>query len=150
MYDDVGRVSAALCANGTELSPEEVSAMLGIAPEYAHRVGQPILNASGKQVDTRKTNYWMYGTSALVKSKDLDEHLRALLTIFVPRADAVHELAKRSEVYVSAIWESAGLMWGAGPIISAASTRDIGVLGVEFHFDVYCSLEHEFSGSERG
>lgn len=144
MYDEVGRVSADLVITGKEQSPAEISGEIGISHHFAYGIGDPTFNSLGKVVGVRRFNYWSYSSSALVNSKDLDEHLRALLAIFMPVARHVKDLQERNDVVIFAQWESSRLVGGSGPVISPRNCRDIGTLGVELHFDIYCLLEHAF------
>lgn len=142
MYDDVGLVSADLVVRGKGKSPDIITRALGIAYDYAHSMGDPIMSARGIAVDTRKYNYWSYTSTALTTSKNLDDHLRALLALFTPLSDVIHELNVENEVFIVCHWESNRLVGGSGPLLAPETCADIGLLGVELHFDLYCSLEH--------
>lgn len=141
MYDDVGRVSADLVITGVSDGPQDVSDALGLAPHFSCRKGDGILNPRGVAVGTRRYNHWSYGSSPSVVSKDVNEHVRALANVFLPRADVVKMLAKNNEVFCWIVWESSRLV-GGGPILSARSCSAIATLGIELHFDIYCLEEH--------
>lgn len=51
MYDDIGRVSADLMINSDELSPAQITELLGIEPDYSHAKGAPIADGQAKQND---------------------------------------------------------------------------------------------------
>jgi hypothetical protein len=150
MYDDVGRVSADLVVNSIELSPAQITELLGIEPDYAHDMGTPIVNVHGKQVGVKRSNYWCFGSTDRVRSKDLDEHVRMVLAAFESRATVLRTLAERNEVYIWTLWESFGLILGTGPIISPAACRGIDAIGAELHFDIFCLREHDLSGPPHG
>jgi hypothetical protein len=150
MYDDIGRVSADLVINGKELSPAQITELVGIEPDYSHDLGSPIFNNRGKRVGGRKSNYWRYGSANRVRSKELDEHVRMVLGVFEPRAAVLRKLAERNDVYIWTLWESFGLILGAGPIISPAACRVIAAIGAELHFDIFCLREHDLSGPPQG
>lgn len=150
MYDDIGRVSADLVVNGKELSPAQITELLGIQPDYAHDMGTPIVDIRGKQVGVKRSNYWRYGSAGRVQSKDLDEHVRMVLEVVEPRATVLRALAQRNEVYIWTLWESFGLILGAGPIISPAACRGIDAIGAELHFNIFCLREHDLSDPSQG
>jgi hypothetical protein len=143
MYDDVGRVEVDLVVRSDELSPDEIGRMLDIPAGYAHSKGDKIVSPMGNVVGTRLYNFWSFGSAMLTTSKDLNDHLQALFPILLPHVAVLHELAKLNGVFLSAVWESSRLDWGSGPIISPASCRGLASLGIELHFDIHCSLEHE-------
>jgi hypothetical protein len=150
MYDDIGRVSADLVVNGKNLSPAQITQLLGIEPDYAHDLGTPILNVHGAPVGVKRSNYWRYGSTDRVRSKDLDEHVRMVLAVFEPRANVLRKLAEQNEVYIWTLWESNGLIMGAGPIISPAACRGIDAIGAELHFNIFCLREHDLSDPPPG
>lgn len=150
MYDDVGRVSADLVINGKELAPAQITELVGLEPDYSHGMGTPIFDVHGTQAGTKKSNYWRYGSTDRLTSKDLDEHVQMILAVFEPRAAVLRTIAERSDVFVWTLWESFGLILGAGPIISPASCRGIATIGAELHFDIVCLREHDLSGPPQG
>jgi uncharacterized protein DUF4279 len=148
VYGFVGRLFAGLVMRGKVQSPDDISLLLGIEPHYAHRLGDPILSKSGKVVGERVFNYWSYSSSSSTNSKDLNDHLTSLLDAFLPLTSIIGNISKLSNVYIFASWESSRVIFGAGPIISSNTSRGIGSLGVELHFDIYCSLKHDHSRAQ--
>ncbi len=53
-------------------------------------------------------------------------------------------------MYIWTLWESLGLILGAGPVISPATCRGIDAIGAELHFDIFCLMEHDLSGPPQG
>jgi hypothetical protein len=136
---DIGRVAADFVVSSKDLSPDEITELVGLQPVYSHNRGSPIYNDfTGKQVGRRRANYWRYGNAVRPASKCLDEHIRDLVEVLEPHAARIRRLAmrdaERNDVYVWTLWESSGLVLGAGPILSAETSRIIGVLGIELHF----------------
>ena len=143
MYDDVVRAFATLIVAGKQRSPDDVTRVLGLPSSYAHRVGDPIINPFGRQTGTRKSNVWHYSSEHSTQSKDLDDHLQALISVLSSRTPAIRALQSDSEVFINCTWESSRLFVGSGPTLLPSTCSGIGLLGVELTFDVYCSLEHE-------
>lgn len=144
IYYDVGRLKFGLIVSGQDQSPAEISGALGIRPDYAHCKGDQIVNAAtGRIGGKRRSNIWVFDSESLTDSKNLDAHARLILEIVLPLTPAITELAARNEVYFSAKWESSRLDWGSGPTLSAATCRDIALVGIELSFDISCSLPHD-------
>lgn len=143
MYDDVKRVYSELVINGTFASADEISRYLGIACEYSHSAGDPVLNTAGQVVGKRRFSHWVIGSSGLTDSKNLDVHLRSLLQLLMPVSNEIQALSQRHDAFLRAVYESTRLDFGSGPILSAAVFNDIGALGLDLHFDIYCALEHD-------
>jgi hypothetical protein len=139
MYDDVGRVYAELCVSGTGRSPNDIGRILGVQHDYTHKRGDPIISAAGREVDSRKRNFWSFSTESLTTSKSLEDHLQALLEIFAPLAAAIRTLQELDEVFIICRWQSSRLVAGSGPILSADTCHGVSLLGTELHFDIYCS-----------
>ncbi|MDP9023987.1 MAG: DUF4279 domain-containing protein [Candidatus Eremiobacteraeota bacterium] len=142
MYYDVGRISFSLAICGKVQSPAEITRALGIRPDYTHLLGDEIVSGGGKTVGTRIRHVWVFDSTSLTNSKNLDEHARKVLDRVLPVADIVRQLKAQNDVLFVAKWESSRLDWGSGPELSPATCRDVAVVGIELNFDIYCSLEH--------
>ena len=87
MYYDVGRISFSLAICGKVQSPAEITRALGIRPDYTHLLGDEIVSGGGKTVGTRIRHVWVFDSTSLTNSKNLDEHARKVLDRVLPVAD---------------------------------------------------------------
>lgn len=125
---------ATLCLADDGLDPDAVSVLLGLAPSDAYRRGAPGRGPGGSP---GVTGVWLLGTDPGGPPPALDAHLRALLEIVEPAADALRSLVaevERAEVFCT--WRTAAA-GGAGPVIPAVTLARVARLELSLGFDFF-------------
>lgn len=96
---------ASFRVKGEELDPLVVTEALRIPPDHSHRRGEPRLSFSkSHRIVDRGTNYasglWSFSSKGRVSSKRVATHVRWLLELLQPRAEAVRQLADTYRVNI--------------------------------------------------
>ena len=133
----VGRVAASFILSGTDLDPEVVTRAVGVSPDASARRGDARFNAAGRLVAPHPESWWKLSTRNRVESKDLNEHLRVLLSFLLPHRTELLELSRNGQAYFDVLWESSYLYAGTGPVIDPAYVQGIAALGAGVGFDIY-------------
>src|SRR6266478_263237 len=70
---------------GDELDPQEISAVLPIAPTRAHRKGEEFVAGPHAGKLRGRSGIWFLATDKLVASDDLEDHLAFLQKLLYPQ-----------------------------------------------------------------
>ena len=79
---------------------------------------------------------------------DINEHLKVLLDVLLPKREIILEFATGGETYFGVIWKSTYLYAGTGPLIEAQYLRGITELGAGIGFDIYQVDEEEDNANQ--
>jgi hypothetical protein len=130
------RVSARarLVVLSDELSPEELTELLGMAPDKSWRLGE--LTTGGRP---HRHHGWELD-SRLAQDRAAEEQLSDLLERLAPIAPAVASIAKNPAVFRTRLWlVRHGDNWNPGFSFSLEAIRQIDSLGVGLEIDIYVS-----------
>jgi hypothetical protein len=115
-----------------DLDPASASALLGVQPDLALRRGEP---RPDRPDQAAMINSWLVGSR--IESLRLEDHVRDLVGILDPAAEAVRALADRVEVAeVLCLWIT-DYSAGAGPELSPDVLGALGRLGLKLRLDFY-------------
>jgi hypothetical protein len=120
---------------GPELDPDEVTRLLGIEPEYAHRRGDANAGKGGRRYADYPEGMWKI-SSAEGEEATVEEHLLALLERIEPgRAGLARcqEQGLRTDVFVGYFAQGEPGGFGLAP----ETSRRLGELGVRLEVDYY-------------
>jgi len=110
-FDELPTTYATLRFAGDGLDPNNISAILPVAPKRAHRKGE-IFHAGARAGNlTGRTGIWYFDTRDL-SSRDLTDHLRGIVGLLYPepgksdRVNRLREVMKREHLTarVSCFW----------------------------------------------
>ncbi|HYP26437.1 MAG TPA: DUF4279 domain-containing protein [Blastocatellia bacterium] len=128
---------------GQGLNPGEVTQAIGIQPDGSGLSGDDKTNYLGQVIGTHPEGFWILSTESKVKSKDINDHLRYLLTQLLPHRAAVLRFAHGGETYFDIVWGSTYLYAGTGPVIERDCLRGVAELEAGMGFDIYQIEEEE-------
>jgi hypothetical protein len=129
------KTKASFRVMGPELDPDEVTRLLGLEPDYAHRRGDANLGKSGRRYADFPEGLWKISSGA-GEEATVEEHLLALLERIEPGQAGIarcHELGLRADVFVGLF--AAGEPGGQG--IGPETCRRLGELGLRLELDYY-------------
>jgi len=129
----VGKVSATLVLGCPEMNSDEVSEILGIQPTFSNTCHENVTFSPGGVIGGKECLTWGYGTSSHISSTDINEHLRHLLTIFLPLKGRIEELRPQPFILVHIYWEST---IASGPHIDARYIAGLAELGANLEIHV--------------
>jgi hypothetical protein len=131
----VGRVSVTARFFCPGISGEDITAALGVEPTLAQTAHEPATFGPAGLKGAQDYTLWSYDTATKVSSSNLNEHLRHLLTVFLPLKSRIEELRPLPRISVSVYWEStiAGI---AGPQIDAECISGLAALGARMEIKV--------------
>jgi Domain of unknown function (DUF4279) len=132
-YASCAETYATLRIFSDDLTPEAISAALGVDPTDSFRKGEPF---SPRVQRPRPQHGWFLCTKGLVHSKDTRRHIDWLLDKVCPAALAFARVTKHganSDVF--SFWSSA--RGQGGPMLSVAQMQRLATLGLECIWDVY-------------
>lgn len=92
--EGVTKIRVGFLISGHGLEPEEVTARLGLQPTATWRRGQPRMAVSAR---THDSDGWVIRTD-YEDSLDLLSHVRRILDLVHPRAEAVRQICESGEV----------------------------------------------------
>lgn len=105
------RAFATLRFAGDALDPDEISRIVKQEPTRAYRKGQKYRPGSRGPEVTGKTGVWYFSTKRKIPSKDLADHLDALVRLISPFADQdrlreLRDIMQREnlQAHVTAFW----------------------------------------------
>lgn len=128
------RAEARLVVLSDELSPEEMTKRLGMAPDTSWRRGES--NRGGRP---HEHHGWEMH-SRLAEDKAPEEHLIDLLERLAPIAESVASLATDPAVFRARLWlVRVGQNWNPGLSLSVEAIRRVDVLGIGLEIDIYVS-----------
>ena len=133
---------------GQDLDPDALSTRLGIPAHSSACKGDERRGPKGQLLGHHRQGWWRIDSSPLLTAtgdarKDINEHLKVLLDLLLPKRDLVLEFAARGESYFDVLWESTYLYAGTGPLIDAEYLRGVADLGAGMGFDIYQINEEE-------
>jgi hypothetical protein len=110
--ESASQVFATLRFAGDALDPDEISRIVGQKPTRAYQRGQTYKPGRRSPEVTGKTGVWYFSTKRNVPSKDLRDHLDALLSLVLPSVDqdkrlrALHDIMERRnlQAHVTCFW----------------------------------------------
>lgn len=81
----------------------------------------------------------MVSSESRVDSKDINDHINALLALLLPHQKRLSQLMDQlnAESYFDVLWTSSYLYAGTGPIISQKALRGMSDLRASIGFDIY-------------
>jgi hypothetical protein len=132
-------VRVAFSLTGPQLIPCEVTSGIGITPDFTIEPGAPWLNPLGMKIGKHETGMWGISSARRVKSKNINEHLKHLVDILLPRKRSLCELAKENESFFDVLWKSSYLNAGAGLRLDAECLHGVATLNAGIRFDIYQS-----------
>jgi len=106
------RAFATLRFAGDALDPDEISRVVKEQPTRAYRKGERYRPGPRSPEVTGKTGVWYFSTRRKIQSKDLTDHLDALVTLIFPFADQdrrlkeLHDIMEREnlQAHVTCFW----------------------------------------------
>jgi hypothetical protein len=140
----LGRVGVGYVLSGSNLDPGRITQLVGIEPTHSAARGDERVNARGTVIGTEQVGYWRLDSSASVSSKDVNDHIRYLLSCLLPYRESLANYARVGEAYFDVLWESSYLHAGTGPVLDAVCVRGIAQLCAGVGFDIFqiaCSDE---------
>lgn len=120
---------------GADLVPGEVSDLLGLKPDEAHRKGDPNIGRSGRRYSDFSEGLWALRSSA-DEGDPPDRHLSELLARLNGCAALLGELRRqgyRMDVFIGVF----GIEGNSGFSIDPEISRKLGELGTKLEFDLY-------------
>jgi len=139
----IRKVEASFWISGQNLIPEQVTEAVGIQPDFSGNKGDEKRNKLGKVMGTHSESFWVLSTEGKVKSKDINDHLRYLLSQLLPHREAILKIADNGETYFDILWQSTYLYAGTGPVIERDCLQGAAQLGAKMGFDIYQIDEKE-------
>jgi hypothetical protein len=126
---------------GDALDPDEISEALKQKPKRAYRKGEAYRPGPRSPELIGKTGLWYFSTDRVIPSKDLGDHLDALIRLIAPFADdgkrlrALREIMEREnlQAHVTCFWR--GFPGAKEPSIPSVATEAIARLGAGFETD---------------
>jgi hypothetical protein len=139
--ESASQVFATLRFAGDALDPDEISRVVGQQPTRAYRRGQRYKPGPRSPEVTGKTGVWYFSTKRNVSSKDLCDHLDALVSLVLPSADEDKRLRELRDImerrnlqaHVTCFWR--GPPGVDQPSIPAAVSGALGRLPADIEAD---------------
>ena len=139
--ESASQVFATLRFAGDALDPDEISRVVGQQPTRAHRRGQSYKPSLRSAEVTGKTGDWYFSTKSKVPSKDLRDHLDALVSLVLPAAGEdkrlreLHDIMERRnlQAHVTCFWR--GPPGADQPSIPVVVSRVLGRLPADIEAD---------------
>ena len=139
----IKQVRVGFSISGQSLIPERVTEAIGIQPDHSAHRGDAKRNYHGQIIGTHSESYWVLSTENKVESKDINDHLRYLLSRLLPYRETLLEIAEGGETYFDVLWKSTYLYAGTGPVIEPDCLRGVAQLEAGMGFDIYQIEEAE-------
>lgn len=129
------RTDASLRIYSEEMTPLQITELLGMSPTSSVTKGQRIPTMFSDQFRLGKLNGWFLSSEGVVESKDLRRHLDWLLDRLDRSAEELAKLQERQGVRmcVYCIWWSK--YGGGGPSLWPEQMRQLAALNLECCFD---------------
>jgi len=83
---------------GDDLDPQEISAILPVAPTRAHRKGEAFVAGQHAGKLRGRTGIWFLATDKLVRSDDLGDHLDFVRDLLYPKPSDVSRIMKLRDI----------------------------------------------------
>lgn len=127
------RTYATLRLYPTQHDPDEITKLLVITPTSSQRIGDLAHPTSGRLITLTG---WFLCSKDVIDSNDVQDHLRWLLLLLVPRAEKLHQLQEAGcRMDVSSYWLSAAGQ--GGPTLSPEIMGELAKLRLAIWFDCY-------------
>lgn len=138
------RTVAILRIYSEEVTPAQVTELLGVAPTSSVTKGQPIPTNTPDEFRLGKVNGWFLSSESVIQSKDLRRHIDWLLDQLNGSAEGLKLLQQRQGVRmcVYCIWWSR--YGGGGPNLWPKQMRRLA------EFDLECCFDFQHYGIEQG
>lgn len=134
-----GRVKVDFCLSARDLDPEAVSQVTGLQPDRTAKRGDERRNYKGDLLTPHDEGFWLISSAKRVQSKDVNVHLKSLLTELLPHQRVILQIVAelKGETFFDVLWTSNYLYAGTGPLLSQEVVRGISDLGAAVGFDIY-------------
>ena len=136
-------VRVGVVLSSPNLTPQDVTATLGIEPDSSASRGDEQRNIAGKLMKPHTEGYWRIDTKGKVQSKDINDHFRFLLSLLLPHTKSILKFAQDGETYFDVLWQSTYLYAGTGPVIDSECLQGVSELQAGMGFDIYQIDEDE-------
>ena len=139
---------------GPDIDPDAVSLGLAVNPHSCARKGDVYRRGpDGRVISQHPDGWWHLDSTPLIRVSgdarmDINEHLKVLLDVLLPKREIILEFATGGETYFGVIWKSTYLYAGTGPLIEAQYLRGITELGAGIGFDIYQVDEEEDNANQ--
>jgi hypothetical protein len=130
-------VRVAYSLTGPALIPCEITSGIGITPDFTIEAGAPWLNPLGMKIGKHEMGMWGISSARRVQSKNINDHLRYLIGVLLPRKRSLCKLAIENESYFDVLWKSSYLNAGAGLRIETDCLQGVAALQAGLRFDIY-------------
>jgi hypothetical protein len=130
-------IKASFRIMGKDLDPSEITNVLHMHPDQAHRCGDPNMNRSGRRYADYTEGLWAID-SAVDATSAIDAHLEALVTKLWKHRDLLQEFSNRGykiDIYVGIF----GIDDNVGFVLQNTLLRRVMQLGVDLDLDLYPS-----------
>lgn len=132
---EIPQIKATLRVMGASLEPDDVSKLLGLTADQAHRRGDPRKNkAHGSQCAPYSEGIWLLRSTET--SPDVEAHIAELIKRLNGKDRAILDLKSkgfRVDVFLGII----GIEGNYGFTLSDSSLESLGRLGISVGFDLY-------------
>ena len=122
---------------GKDLDPSEITNLLHMHPDQAHRCGDPNISKSGRRYDDYTEGLWALHSS-VDETYAIDEHLEALVTKLWQHRDLLQEFRKRG-YKIDMCVGIFGIDDNMGFVLKNTLLRRVMQLGVDLDLDLYPS-----------
>jgi len=120
---------------GKALDPSEITNLLHMHPDQAHRCGDPNIGKSGRRYADYTEGLWALHSS-VDETHTIDAHLDALVTKLWQHRDLLQEFRKRGykmDIYVGIF----GIDDNVGFVLKNPLLRRVMQLGIDLDLDLY-------------
>jgi hypothetical protein len=131
----IPEVKASFRVMGSDLSPEVISGLLGLNPDYSHRRGDPRIGKQGRQYADYAEGLWAIESCAGIGAP-IGEHIAALLGKLSGRKEAIEQL-KLAQLRFDILIGVLGIDGNYGFSLSDIAIGQMADLGVTLEFDLY-------------
>jgi Domain of unknown function (DUF4279) len=118
-----------------KLSPDEVTARLGLEPTQVNLAGSEVTNRLGR-TRTIQINGWFLSSEGQIESLDARRHLDWLLTVLRPKDEALQALQAAPDVQMSVNCTWISRSGHGGPTLWPEQMRALAELSLECSFDI--------------
>lgn len=88
----IGRVKVDFCLSARDLDPEAVSQVTGLQPDRTAKRGDERRNYKGDLLTPHDEGFWLISSAKRVQSKDVNVHLKSLLTELLPHQKLILQI----------------------------------------------------------
>ncbi len=86
----IPEISVEFSIYGTQITPEEITALLGMNPTQTYRLGDFIERTKVR----RKHNAWCFSVNNVISSYYLEDYVSPLLEALLPKAETIRNICK--------------------------------------------------------